>query len=165
MRRNYKGSDHLASTINHEYHQLQLKTNEENARCHANDLRGAFTGSLLSNPSIVMAEAISMEEKNQDDEESEIDIFEDRMYAKEKSSENGQGFPATGKQLVQRSLDKRDAKVSKDRNLVQIPSVVAPGYVPSEFDERIILELPSLLVRALRVVQGTFQVSFIFNIV
>lgn len=164
MRRNYKGSDHLASTINHEYHQLQLKTNEENARCHANDLQGAFTGSLLSNPSIVMAEAISMEEKNQD-EESEIDIFEDRMYVKEKNGENGQGFPVIGKQLVQRSLDKRDAKVSKDRNLVQIPFVVAPGYVPSEFDERIILELPSLLVRALRVVQGTFQVSFIFNIV
>jgi hypothetical protein len=33
--------------------------------------------------------------------------------------------------------------------------------VPSEADERIIVELPSLMVRPLKVVRGTFQVSII----
>ncbi|KAG0485900.1 hypothetical protein HPP92_009979 [Vanilla planifolia] len=45
------------------------------------------------------------------------------------------------------------------QNLVKPSAGLAPGYVPCEADERIILELPSLMVRSLKVVSGTFQIT------
>lgn len=169
MKRNYKRSVHLAATTNFDDHLLQL-TIEESTPSHTNDPQGSFKdGSfkdgLFSNVFGVMAEAITLEDKNHDDEQEENDNFDKRMHPKEQSGENKQGFPATDKQFVQRSLDRRDSKVYNDRKLVRSASAVAPGYVPSESDEEIIFELSSLLVRPLRVVQGAFQVSIILNIV
>lgn len=153
MRRNYKRSDRLTTTTNFDDHLLQL-TIEENASSHANDPQGSIKAGLFSNASVVMLEAISLEEKNYGDEQEENENSEDMMHTREKSSENKKGFPA-----------RRDAKVANDRKLVRSTSAVAPGYVPSECDEEIIFELSSLLVHPLRVVQGTFQVSIMFNIV
>ncbi|XXG77782.1 hypothetical protein AAC387_Pa08g1869 [Persea americana] len=132
MKRNYKRSDHLAATTNFDDHLLQLTIEEK---------------------------AITLEDKNHDDEQEENDNFDDRMHTKEQCRENKQGFPATDKRLVQRSLDRRDSKIDNDRKLVRSASAVAPGYVPSESDEEIIFELSSLLIRPLRVVQGAFQIT------
>ncbi|WVZ74316.1 hypothetical protein U9M48_022515 [Paspalum notatum var. saurae] len=54
------------------------------------------------------------------------------------------------------SLDSRSSDFSGVRNLVR-STVVAPGYRPS--NERIIIELPSVMIRPLKVVRGTFQVT------
>ncbi|TYG44396.1 hypothetical protein ES288_D11G094900v1 [Gossypium darwinii] len=48
-------------------------------------------------------------------------------------------------------------KLIIEQDLVQSSTIVAPGYVPSELDERILFELPSSMVRPLRVIRGTFQ--------
>ncbi|OEL22103.1 BEACH domain-containing protein C2 [Dichanthelium oligosanthes] len=54
------------------------------------------------------------------------------------------------------SVDSRSSDFSGVRNLVQ-STVVAPGYKPS--NERIIIELPAMMIRPLKVVRGTFQVT------
>lgn len=48
-------------------------------------------------------------------------------------------------------------EVTNDQDTAQSPSTA--GYVPSELDERIVLELPASMVRPLRVTKGTFQAS------
>ncbi|CAN6245453.1 unnamed protein product [Urochloa humidicola] len=54
------------------------------------------------------------------------------------------------------SVDSRSSDFSGVRNLVR-STIVAPGYRPS--NERIIIELPSTMIRPLKVVRGTFQVT------
>ncbi|XP_058085876.1 BEACH domain-containing protein C2-like [Magnolia sinica] len=159
LRRNYKGSDHLGAAANYEDHLQQLKLNEENATCHSNDPEASFAAGLPSTASILMAEAISTEERNEDDEQTDTDNYEDRRYDMDQCGENQQRLSATAEQPVQGSMDYGDAEVSSGRNFVQNAMTVAPGYMPSEFDEQIILELSSLMVRPLRVIRGTFQIT------
>ena len=65
---------------------------------------------------------------------------------------------AADQQSVKGSVGSRSSDICADRNLVR-STILAPSYVPSEADERIIVELSSLMVRPLKVVRGTFQVS------
>ncbi|KAF8393927.1 hypothetical protein HHK36_020129 [Tetracentron sinense] len=124
LRKNYKGSDHLGAAADYEDH-LQMKHDQENV-------------TFPSTASILIAEAISMEE----------------------SGDNQQRLPTTAEAPLRVSLEYRDAQVSSDTDLIQNPSAVAPRYVPSELDERSILELSSSMVRPLRVIRGTFQVFY-----
>ncbi|XXG76013.1 hypothetical protein AAC387_Pa08g0457 [Persea americana] len=160
LRRNYKGSDHLGAAANYEDHKLQLQPDKENTTSQTNDLEASFRSGLPS-ASIVMAEAISLEERNEDDEqiETENDNFVDRGHDMEQSGENQQRLSATVEQPVRASLDNKESEVVNGQRLDQNASAVAPGYVPSESDERIILELSSLMVRPLRVIRGTFQIT------
>lgn len=162
LRRNYKGSDHLGAAANYEDHNLQLQPDEENTTSQTNDPEASFRSGLPSAP-LVMAEAISLEERNEDDEqiETETDNFVDRGHDMEQSGENEQRLSATVEKPVRASLDNKESEVVNGQRLDQNASAVAPGYVPSESDERIILELSSLMVRPLRVIRGTFQVSTI----
>lgn len=143
MRRKFKGSHHSGAGAKYQDHLLLLQPN-----------------GLLSDASIVMAkEVISLVEKNRGVEQEKNDNFENRLCDMDQNKENKNGLQATSDESVQRSHDKRDSGVANDRNLVQRESAVAPGYVPNEFDERIIFELTSLLVHPLRVVRGTFQIT------
>lgn len=162
LRRNYKGSDHLGAAANYEDNNLQLQADEENATSQTSGLEASFRSGLPS-ASIVMAEAISLDERNEDDEqiETETDNFVDTGHDMEQSGEIQQRLSAAAEQPVRASLDKREAEVVNDQKLDQNVLAVAPGYVPSESDERIILELSSLMVHPLRVIRGTFQVSTI----
>ncbi|KAF8380392.1 hypothetical protein HHK36_027877 [Tetracentron sinense] len=145
LRKNYKGSDHFGAAADYEDH-LQMKHNQENA-------------TFPSTASILVAEAISMEEVTEDDEQTDTDNREGKIYVMEQSGDNQQRLPTTAEAPVLVPLESRDAQVSSDTDLVQNSSAVAPGYVPSEIDERIILELSSSMVRPLRVIRGTFQIT------
>ncbi|OUZ99482.1 BEACH domain [Macleaya cordata] len=143
LRKDYKGSDHLGAAANYEDH-LQNKHDQENIICS-------------STASIVVAEAITMDEEKEDDDHAEIDTLEDKTLGQ--SGDNEQRLSATAEQPGQVPLDPIDAPMASDGDLVENPSAVAPGYVPSESDERIILELSSSMVRPLRVTRGTFQIT------
>ncbi|XP_043719982.1 BEACH domain-containing protein C2-like [Telopea speciosissima] len=145
LRRNYRGYDHLGAAANYE-EILRLKQNQENAIS-------------TSTTSIFVAEAISMEEVNEDDEHTETDNLGGRTHDREQSVDNQQRLSSTVEQPVQVALESGNAQVVSGRDLVQNMSDVAPGYVPSELDERIILELSSSMVRPLKVIRGTFQVT------
>ncbi|KAJ4955418.1 hypothetical protein NE237_012201 [Protea cynaroides] len=144
LRRNYRGSDHLGAAADYEDN-LQLQHNKENV----------ISSSATS---MLVAEAISME-VNEDDEHTDADNLEDRTLDKEQDGDNQQGLSSTPEQPVLVALESGDSQIASDRDLVQNTSDVAPGYVPSELDERIILELSSSMVRMLRVIRGTFQVT------
>ncbi|KAF8412352.1 hypothetical protein HHK36_000314 [Tetracentron sinense] len=144
LRKNYKGSDHLGAAANYEDH-LQMKHDQENIICP-------------STASILVAEAISMEEVNED-EQKDTDKLDSGTYDTEQSGDNQQRLSATAEPPLPVSPEYRDAQVSSEQDFVRNPSAVAPGYVPSELDERIILELSSSMVRPLRVIRGTFQVT------
>lgn len=149
LKRNYRGSDHLGAAADYE-DRLHIKYSEESGVCSA-DPDASLTTNLSSTASIIVAEAMSMEERNEDDEQLENDSTENSM--------NNQRLSSTADQSSKASLDSRISGASGDQNLVQSTPVVAPGYVPSETDERIICELPSLMVRPLKVVRGTFQIT------
>ncbi|XP_010277463.1 PREDICTED: BEACH domain-containing protein C2 isoform X2 [Nelumbo nucifera] len=145
LRRNYKGSDHLGAAANYEDN-LQTLQNRENVICP-------------STSSIVVAAAISMEDVNEDDEQIDTDNLDGRTHDMEEGGDSQQRLSTPTEQPIQEKTDSSDAQVSNNEHLVQHPSAIALGYVPSELDERIILELPSSMVSPLRVIQGTFQIT------
>ncbi|PON36550.1 hypothetical protein PanWU01x14_327460 [Parasponia andersonii] len=61
-------------------------------------------------------------------------------------------------------FDPGDIRFANDRYLVEGSSAVSPGFVGSEFDERIVLELPSSMVQPLRVIHGAFQAVYVHDI-
>lgn len=145
LRRNYRGSDHCGAAANCE-DQIDLNKNRQNALSS-------------SNTSILAADAIAIEAVNDDDEQTENDSLDGRADDTEQSDVNHSKLTETCDQNLQASAESSDTQLVNDQELIQGSSPVAPGYVPSELDERIILELPSTMVRPLRVIQGTFQVS------
>ena len=84
--------------------------------------------------------------------DARIDDIEDKV-------ENQPNFSKAAEKVAQESLESSAIQHESDEGVVQSSSAFAPGYVPSELDERIVIELPSTMVQSLRVVQGTFQVS------
>lgn len=144
IRRNYKGSDHFGAAANYEDHN---KMKEQENVIHS------------SNAPILAAEAIAMEAVNEDDEQGEIDNLEGRASSVEESGENQPHPSETAEQGPQVPMEFGDPQVVCEPDMGESSSAVAPGYVPSELDERIVLELPSSMVRPLRVIRGTFQAS------
>jgi hypothetical protein len=144
LRRNYRGSDHLGAAANYDDH-IEMKQDQENVI-------------NSSNAPILAAEAISVELVNEEDEQVEIDDLDVRAHETEGNADNQPRPAGTAEQALQASLES-DNQLAGDQDLVQSSSPVTPGYVPSELDERIVLELPSSMVRPLRVIRGTFQVS------
>lgn len=138
LRRNYRGSDHFGAAANFE-DQIEMKHDQGNVP-------------------VLAAEAISMEGLNEDDEHVEIDNLSARANDIEQSGENQPRLSATSDQNLQPTAETSDTQLTTDQDL-ESASALAPGYVPSELDERIVFELPSSMVRPLRVIRGTFQVS------
>lgn len=159
LKRNYRGSAHLGAAADYEERQerqLHLKIDQAADACLTNGDETSITAELASSASIVMAEAISLDNVNEDDEQIEADIVDN-------SASNKQILSSASNQSLKEPLESRCSGASTDQHLVPSTSLVAPGYLPNETDERIVFELPSLLVRPLKVVQGTFQVSIILD--
>lgn len=144
LRRNYKGCDHYGAAADHE-DQVEKKLDQKNVM----DPSGA--------PALT-ADAISMELVNEDDEQAEIDNVEGKTSNVDQSEENQSSLSGKAQQNMQVAAESGNMQFGSEQDLVQSSSAVAPGYVPSQVDERIVLELPSSMVRLLRVVRGTFQV-------
>ncbi|KAK6138409.1 hypothetical protein DH2020_027883 [Rehmannia glutinosa] len=140
LRRNYQGSDHLGAAANYEDHMEQK-----------HDKHKAVSPSKAS---ILAAEAISTEEGNEEDEH-------DAAYLA--ASTNGeqpgeiQAIPSGSGEQPLTLAESTDFPVTNELDSASIPAAVAPGYVPCAQDERIVLELPSSMVRPLKVLRGTFQ--------
>ncbi|PIA49816.1 hypothetical protein AQUCO_01300510v1 [Aquilegia coerulea] len=143
LRRNYRGSDHLGASANYE-DQLQKRDGQENVICPT---------------TILAAEAISLEETHEDDEQTETNNLGGTPRSSGHDEDKQQSPSAYIEEPGQISGDPVAARISSDQDLVQTPSPVAPGYVPSENDERIILELSSSMVRPLKIIRGTFQIT------
>ncbi|KAJ1413667.1 putative BEACH domain-containing protein C2-like isoform X1 [Sesbania bispinosa] len=138
MRRNYRGSDHFGSAANYE------------------DYAGENNN---QNTPILSVEAISIEGVNEDEEQVETENLDARVNNIEDKVENRPRFSEAVDQIV--PLESNNTQLENDDAVVQSSSAFAPGHVPSELEERIVLELPSSMVQPLRVVQGTFQVSLV----
>ncbi|KAK7256659.1 hypothetical protein RIF29_30113 [Crotalaria pallida] len=135
LRKNYRGSDHLGSAANYEDY---------------------FGEKNDQNTPVLSAEAISLEAVNENEEQVEIDNLDSRV---EDKGDNLHRFSEEDEQTVQASLESSAMQLASDENLDQSTSAVAPGYVPSEHDERIVLELTSSMVQPLKVIRGTFQIT------
>lgn len=142
LRRNYQGSDHHGAAANYEDH-MEQKHEKHKAVSP-------------SNASILAAEAISSEVGNEEDEH-------DAAYLD--VSPNGeqpgeiQTIPSGPGEHPLKSAESTDPPVTNGLDSAPITALLAPGYVPFEHNERIVLELPSSMVRPLKVLRGTFQVS------
>ncbi|KAF9687750.1 hypothetical protein SADUNF_Sadunf02G0125400 [Salix dunnii] len=138
FRRNYKGSDHFGTAANYE-DQIEMKHDEGNVP-------------------VLAAEAISVERLNEDGEHREIENFDCRSFDIEQSGESQLSLPGANDKKLQPPAEPSDIQLARDQDL-ENASAVALGFVPSELDERIILELTSSMVRPLTVMRGTFQVT------
>ncbi|XP_027353371.1 BEACH domain-containing protein C2 [Abrus precatorius] len=138
LRRNYHGSDHLGTAANYEDY-----VGEKNDQ----------------HTPILSAEAISLETVNEDEEQVEVENLNARVSDIDVKGDSQPRLSETAEQTVQAALESGATQHSSDVHLLQSPSAIAPGYVPSELDERIVIELPSLMVRPLKVIRGTFQVT------
>ncbi|TVU14942.1 hypothetical protein EJB05_38439 [Eragrostis curvula] len=150
MKRNYKGSDHLGAAADYEDRKL-LSAAAQSNEFNSEGADSSLTNTLPSSASAIMAEAISMDEKTEEKELLDADSTRSSV-----DDDQLQRSSAADQQSVKGSVGSRSSGISADRNLVRT-TVLAPSYVPSEDDERIIVELPSLMVRPLKVVKGTFQ--------
>ncbi|KAJ4811845.1 WD-40 repeat family protein / beige-like protein [Rhynchospora pubera] len=136
MKRNYKGTDHLGAAADYDEKKLITSSTE-----------------LPSTASIIMADAMSLDERNEESEQIESENIQN-------SSENIQQKNTLGADQVLKALsEQRSSGASTDPNLVQSAVSASPGYVPTDADERVIVELPALIVRPLKVVRGTFQIT------
>lgn len=135
MKRNYRGSDHLGCAAN--YEDYSGDTNYQKTP-------------------VLSAEAISIEAINKDEEQVETENLDAKVN---NIAENQPKFSESADEMVQISLESNATELQSHKGVIQSSSVFAPGRVPSERDERIVLELPSSMVQPLRVLQGTFQVS------
>lgn len=136
--RNYQGSDHHGAAANFEDHMEQK--NEKHKPVSP------------SSASILAAEAILSELGNEEDEH-------DSSYLDASpNSEQPDEILSTPSGPGEDSLKLLDPPLSNGFS-APIPALLAPGYVPFEHNERIVLELPSSMVHPLKVLRGTFQVS------
>lgn len=148
LKRNYMGSDHLGAAADYE-DRLHHRQSEESDVHKESDQDASVKENFPSTASALIAEAISLEERTEEDEQADNAISETNSNSQQKQS------------LVadKGSTDRRNSGASNDHRLVQSTFVDSPGYVPSDSDERIITELPSLMVRPLKVLRGNFQVT------
>ncbi|KAL9263082.1 BEACH domain-containing protein [Drosera capensis] len=145
LRRNYRGSDHFGAAADYEgdtgdKEKQQLSTDPTKA-------------------SVLSPEAITIELINEDDEHLDDDYVRNKDFDGEPNEEDHSRVSEAGESSTEMSSVSRDALVVGSQEVAEAPSVFSPGYVPSEHDERIILELPSSMVRALKVICGTFQIT------
>ncbi|KAJ3680517.1 hypothetical protein LUZ60_016795 [Juncus effusus] len=137
LKRNYKGTDHLGAAADYEEKQKTLIASESE---------------LPS--SIIMADAISLDEKP----ESEIEQIESETVTNNSNQQSAEQVSKGQSGQSGQSSEQRDS-AGTDPSLVQAAVAPVPGYVPSEADERVLVELPALMVRPLKVVRGTFQIT------
>uniref|UniRef100_A0A0D9VJ66 BEACH domain-containing protein n=1 Tax=Leersia perrieri TaxID=77586 RepID=A0A0D9VJ66_9ORYZ len=133
MKRNYKWSEYLGMAHDYEEHMLLCDGAESN-ESHKEDGDSPFANALRTSSSIIVADVMSVDPGHEDTEKIEnVTIY---------SSVD----------------DSTSSDFSSVHNLVR-STLVAPCYSSSKNSERIIIELPSLMVRPLKVVRGTFQVT------
>nr|TKW40771.1 hypothetical protein SEVIR_1G267900v2 [Setaria viridis] len=142
MKRNYNWLNHLGATANYGEQKFLCDGADSNA-CHSED-GDSLPTNVLSTSSLITVDG-GHEDILQGETENICSSVDDQLT---NSSPLDQSL--TG------SVDSRSSDFSGVRNLVR-STVVAPGYRPS--NERIIIELPSMMIRPLKVVQGTFQVT------
>ncbi|KZV38301.1 hypothetical protein F511_36242 [Dorcoceras hygrometricum] len=135
LRRNYQGSDHFGAAANYED---RIDQKHETQKVIS-----------PSKASILAAEAISTEVGIEEDEH-------DAFYLDGSPNGEFQKTSGSGEQMFSES---REPPMTNDLDTAPVSSAVTPGYVPSEHDERIVLELPSSMVRPLKVLTGTFQIT------
>jgi hypothetical protein len=142
MKRNYNWLNHLGAFANYGEQKFLSDGADSNA-CHSED-GDSLPTNVLSTSSLITVDG-GYEHIVQGETENICSSVDDQLT---NSSPLDQSL--TG------SVDSRSSDFSGVRNLVR-STVVAPGCRPS--NERIIIELPSMLIRPLKVVRGTFQVS------
>lgn len=147
LKRNYTSSLHLKTAALYE-EGLAYKASKESS-LHVNGSDTFFNPNIPCFNSALIVEAKSTKDTEDDEEGLSINDLDHSMVDKQKVSSS--------------SVD-RNSCASSDQNLVLSTLGVAPGFVPSEADERIILEAPSLMVRPLKLARGIFQVSLNFGI-
>ncbi|XP_020579121.1 BEACH domain-containing protein C2-like isoform X2 [Phalaenopsis equestris] len=137
----YKNSSYLHRAAFYE-DDIQHKSMEESYVQRYSDL---FTSI------IVKPEAMQMEEGNENEDLPRSFISDVKT--------GSHPVPSTDVHSLDGELVYREPWAPVDEVLVLPASVLAPEYISDETDERIIFELPSLMVRPLKVVCGTFQIT------
>ncbi|KAG4132604.1 hypothetical protein ERO13_D08G042866v2 [Gossypium hirsutum] len=145
LRRNYTGTAHFGSATNFE-DQSDLKNNQQ-------DVISSSTAPILA------AEAISTNLLNEVDEQPELDNEDNRGYENDQGGKDQPRLYGISGQPLHKMVESTDSQFSNEQDLVQSLSAVAPGYNSSELGERIVFELPSSMVRLLKIIRGTFQVT------
>lgn len=144
LRRNYRGSAHIGAAA--DYEDADVAQHDQQREIN------------VSNASVLAAEAISADALNEDDEH-DVKNRTSTDFDGEQHEDSHLRHSVGAETRTQVPSSSHDVPTTSGQDFSEDASAVAPGYVPSERDERIMLELPCSMVRPLSVVRGTFQVS------
>ncbi|KAL4562785.1 hypothetical protein LXL04_026816 [Taraxacum kok-saghyz] len=133
LRRDFEGSDHFGAAANF---QDPKETDVVNV-----------------GPSVLSSDAIPIELVNENDDQEQEQEQEDFGNVAGKTDDVQSGTTADSRQSQVGNNDVNDDEFGS------VSSSVGPGYIPSEDDERVILEISASMVRPLKVWQGTFQIT------
>ncbi|KAL7592537.1 hypothetical protein Lser_V15G31721 [Lactuca serriola] len=136
LRRDFEGSDHFGAAADFEDH-VEPKHDKETV--------------VSPKASILPSEAISIELVNEDDEQEDFSNVEGK-------TDDIQTRQSGNAEQPLQVPDSTASQVGNDEDFGSSSSV-GPGYIPSEDDERVILEISASMVRPLKVWQGTFQIT------
>ncbi|AQK73327.1 BEACH domain-containing protein C2 [Zea mays] len=139
MKRNYNWLNHLGASAN--YVEQKFLCDGADA-CHSED--GDSLLSVLPASSLITVDEVH-EQIVQRQSDNICSSVDDQLTDS-----------STTDQIFTGSIDSRSSDFSGVRNLIR-STVVTPGYKTN--NERIIIELPSMMIRPLKVVRGTFQVT------
>ncbi|GER41457.1 WD-40 repeat family protein / beige-related [Striga asiatica] len=142
LRRNYHGSDHHGAAANYD-DKIEQKHDRNEAVSP-------------SKSSILAAEAISAELGNEEDEHDSSSLA---VSPNEEQPSGIQTVPSGPGNQPLILAESTELPVNSELDTASIPAATSPGYVPCEHDERIVLELPSTMVRPLKILRGTFQIT------
>ncbi|XP_019082502.1 PREDICTED: BEACH domain-containing protein C1-like [Camelina sativa] len=138
LRMNYSGTSHLETTRNYD-DQTDLKNNHDNL-------------DSLSNAPVLAVEAVSTEIMCEDDEHGDADDLEIEGNVGEHKGENEERRSGSLEDAITLSTGINDHQPLSEHDMVQNSTEVV-------LSERIVLEISSSMVRPLRVVKGTFQIT------
>ncbi|XP_049936252.1 BEACH domain-containing protein C2 isoform X2 [Nymphaea colorata] len=155
LRRNYRGSKHIGAAANFEH--ISMRPDQEQPIDHRNDAEASLSGVLPSSASILVPEALLLEGGNEDDDRDEADDIEDRKSGGEEVKGHHDQPTIVAEAPIQNPVDHGVAEVSEAHQRQSTSSTA--GHMLSESDERIVVEFSSSMVRPLRVIRGTFQVT------
>lgn len=154
LKRNYSGTAHKGAAANYDDFQPMGQHNIKGSRDSGKEAESSLGNPLPANASLLLPKESLLEEGQEDEgTRSDFEITED------KKDDLEHGFVSS--EDISEPSDESTLDSVKSSNIKEIANnaIAVSGSAVIGADERMILEIPALMVQPLRLVKGRFQVT------
>ena len=154
LKRNYSGTTHKGATANYEDIQPMGRLNIEENKDSGKEAESSLGNSLPANASLLLPEESLLEEGHEDEgTRSDFEITEDRKDDLEHDFVSSEDISEPSGESTLDSVKSSNIKEIANNAIALAGSTVVGA------DERMLLEIPAMMVQPLRLMKGRFQVS------